>query len=283
MRNFLIASMVLLSTTAGFANSLSALDAEIGSFTVTEIDSSEVNGMEGDVTGGVEGGVIPVKPGSETNGSTTGDVPGGIFIPDIPTYGSGGYSGGWSGGWNQNNDNVDRFGRVVAVAKDIVGLGEAIYELVKKGKPSNTTEYAPISIVPRDPLTKEVVSPFDLENFSMPTEQNYKAVVTNSRGKEVVVFKYKVVYSYGGSYNESGKYLTNVIIIPSEVKTSFGWDFSAKMQMTGIYNHGSKANPVAGVLVTMKYQMNSWLKAFERNDTIHITGAGQVKVHNAAK
>ena len=32
--------------------------------------------------------------------------------------------------------------------------------------------YAAISVVPKDPTTKEVVSPFDLEGFSMPVDPN---------------------------------------------------------------------------------------------------------------
>ncbi len=39
----------------------------------------------------------------------------------------------------------------------------------------------------------------------------------------------------------------------------------------------SRANPVAGVLLTMKYQMNSLSSSTERNDTIHITGDGQFR------
>jgi hypothetical protein len=98
--------------------------------------------------------------------------------------------------------------------------------------------------------------------------------------KEVVNFSYKVIYSYGGSYNGTGKYLTNVIIVPGSIRTTFGWDFNATMKLSGVMNHGTKANPVAGIMVTVKYQMNSWSMAFERNDTIHLTGNGEIKNHN---
>ena len=175
------------------------------------------------------------------------------------------------------NSPIETTGRVIQTARDMVALGEAIYELVKKGKPTNTTEYAPISVVPRDPSTKEHVDPFDLENFSIPVEKNYTAKITNGLGKEVVVFNYRVIYSYGGSYNGTGKYLTGVNIIPGSVRTSYGWDFNATMKLSGIMNHGSRLDPVAGVMVTIKYQMNSWSNAFERNDTIHITGRGELR------
>ena len=111
----------------------------------------------------------------------------------------------------------------------------------------------------------------------MPVEKNYVATIKDGFGKEAVKFSYKVLYSYGGSYNGTGKYLTNVIIIPGNIVTKYGWDFSASMRLSGMMNHGTKANPVAGIMVTVKYQMNSWSRAYERNDTIHITGNGELK------
>jgi len=175
------------------------------------------------------------------------------------------------------DDRISTTGKIIQTARDMVALGEAFYELVKKGKPTNVTEYAPISVVPRDPNTKEHVDPFDLENFSMPVEKNFVTSIKNGMGQEVVKFSYKVLFSYGGSYNGKGRYLANVIIVPGSIRTSFGWDFSATMKLSGIMNHGTKENPIAGVMVTVKYQMNSWVAAFERNDTIHITGNGYVK------
>ncbi|HXH75804.1 MAG TPA: hypothetical protein VNJ08_12595 [Bacteriovoracaceae bacterium] len=174
-------------------------------------------------------------------------------------------------------DRIEQAGKVISVAKDLVALGETIYDLVKKGKPSNTTTYAAISVVPKDPTTKEIVSPFDLEGFSMPVERSFTAKVLNMNGKEVVRFDYQLVYSFGGSYDGKGKYLTGVMIVPRNITTSFGWDFNATMKLDAIMNHGSKDDPIAGALVTIKYQMNSWSKSFERNDAIHVTGSGEVK------
>ena len=180
---------------------------------------------------------------------------------------------------DQPRDRLESAGKVISAARDMVALGEAIYELVKKGKPSNVTEYAPISVVPKDPTTKEIADIFDLEGFSMPVQRTYTTKIRNGVGKVLVNFTYKVMYSYGGSYNGTGKYLTGVIIVPQSVKTTFGWDFNASMKLSGMMNHGTKANPVAGVMLTIKYQMNSWSAAFERNDTIHITGRGEFKNH----
>lgn len=243
MKN-IVTLLVLLLTTQAEATRPIPLDQQIGSFTVEETTGlknfkSIIDGEE--------------KPGTDGEGPTT----------DIGT--------------GPVNDRIEKTGRVISVAKDMVALGEAIYELVKKGRPTNVTEFAAISVVPKDKETKQHVDPFELEGFSMPVERNFTAKITNGLGKEVVKFDYAIVYSYGGSWNGSGKYLTNVMIVPKNIRTTFGWDFNATMKLSGIMNHGSKADPVAGAMVTVKYQMNSWTAAFERNDTVHLTGNGELK------
>lgn len=172
-----------------------------------------------------------------------------------------------------------KFGDVIAMGKDVVALGQSTYDLVIKGKPANTTEYAPISVIPKDPATKEPVDIFDLENSSRPMDRLYKTEIKNFAGRKVVTFTYRVIYTYGASYNGAGKYLTNVQIVPASVSTKFGWDFSASMKVTGVLNHGTKDSPVAGVLINIKYTMNSWNRAEERNDTLHIAGNGGIKFY----
>jgi len=181
--------------------------------------------------------------------------------------------------YDQTAPKVDRFervGQVISSARDFVAMGEEIYNLVQKGKPTNTTEHAPLSVVPKDPISKEIIEAFDLEGFSMPVQKKFTTIM-KSGFKEVVRFEYMVVYSYGGSYNGAGKWIAGAEIIPVKVVTKFGWDFNASMKVSGIMNHGTKADPVAGLMMIVKYQMNSWGKAEERNDTFHITGRGEFK------
>ena len=262
MKKMLLTATLALSTSLMAAPSI-PLDQQISSFTVEEVSASQLIDMGMGLEGGTQAGQGSAKAGNTGGlpGGTNPEIPGGTTSK--PTFG----------------DRLEQGGKVIQAARDMVALGEAIYELVKKGKPTNVTEYAPISVVPRDPMTKEIADIFDLEGFSMPVERNFVARVKNGAGKEVVSFSYKVMYSYGGSYNGTGKYLTNVLIVPGAVRTTFGWDFNATMKLSGMMNHGSKADPVAGVMVTVKYQMNSWSSAFERNDTIHVTGRGEFKNH----
>lgn len=174
-------------------------------------------------------------------------------------------------------DPIEMAGRVITVAKDVVALGEDIYTLLEKSRPKITTSYEPISIVPRDPMTKEIVDPYELEGFSMPVEKTYRSRVKNMLGKEVAVFDYKLMYSYGGSYNGAGKYLTGILIIPGAIHAKRGWTIDSTMKLTGLMNHGTRENPVVGAFITVKYAIHSLGNAFERNDTFHITGNGEMR------
>jgi hypothetical protein len=202
--------------------------------------------------------------GYEVAGAGSGGITPPTTDPTIPTEGK------------KPGVSIDDVGKVIAVAKDIVALGEDIYKLVQKGKPTNTTDFTPIAIVPRDPISKEVVSPFDMEGCSMPTQKKYVTTIRNSTGGEGVRFEYMVVFTHSCSYNGNGKFIQTAMVQPVSVKTSYGWDFNASMKLASIMNYGSKDQPVAGAMITIKYSMNSWHTAFERNDTIHITAKGEV-------
>lgn len=198
------------------------------------------------------------------------------IIGDVGGIGGGAPIGGITG---TGMGAFDRIGQVLSVAQTAVALGEGVYTLAQHGKPSNVTEYAPISIVPRDPISKEIVSPFDMEDCSMPVKKTFRSTMTTG-GIDVVKFEYMVIYTYGCSYEGAGKYIQTAMIQPLTVKTAYGWDFTATMKFSGMMNHGKKADPIAGALLTLKYTMNSWRTAYERNDTVHIRGDGQLKTYS---
>ena len=176
---------------------------------------------------------------------------------------------------NIPGDPIERVGRVISIARDLVALGEDIYRLVIKGKPSNMTSYAPISVVPR--VNGEIVDILDTERWSAPVKRTFQIVYKNLYNTEVVVFRYSVLYSYNGSYNGKGAYLAAVQIIPESVKTLFGFDFTATMKLGGIVNQGTKADPIAAATLLMEYTVSSIMNAYNKVDTYFVTGRGGFK------
>jgi hypothetical protein len=170
---------------------------------------------------------------------------------------------------------TERVGKVISVAKDLVALGEDIYRLVIKGKPSNSSTYAPISVIPR--VNGAVVDMLDTEGWSAPVKRTYQIDYENLYGITVVSFRYSIIYSYNGSYDGKGAYLTAVQIVPEYVRTLFGFDFTATMKLGGIQNQGTKGNPVAGATLLMEYTVSSVMVANSQVDSYFITGRGGFK------
>lgn len=170
---------------------------------------------------------------------------------------------------------VENSGKVIQVARDLVALGEDIYKLVVKGRPVNSTQYAPISVIPK--INNEPVDVMDTENWRLPVQKTFKISWQNLYGVEVVAFTFSVFYSYGGSYEGKGRYLTAVQIIPDKVTTLWGFDFTATMKLGGIQNNGSRANPVAAATVLLEYTVGNILNADNRVEKFHITGTGGFK------
>lgn len=172
-------------------------------------------------------------------------------------------------------DPVEQAGKVITVSRDLVALGEDLYRLVIKGKPSNQTSYAPLSVIPR--VNGQPVDILDTERWRMPVKRSFQVSYQNLYGVDVVTFRYSVLYSSHGQYDGKGAYLTAVQIIPESVRTLFGFDFTATMKLGGIQNQGTKANPIAGATLLMEYTVSSVMNAINKVDTFFVTGLGQFK------
>lgn len=172
-------------------------------------------------------------------------------------------------------DSTERVGKIISVSRDLVALGEDLYRLVIKGKPSNTTSYAPISVIPR--IGGQPVDILDTERWTAPVKRTYEVVYENLYGIDVVTYRYSVIYSYNGSYNGTGAYLTAVQMIPEHVRTLFGFDFTATMKLGGIVNQGTKSFPIAGATLLMEYTVSSVMVSNNEVDTFFVNGRGGFK------
>jgi hypothetical protein len=172
-------------------------------------------------------------------------------------------------------DPVQTATQVISIARDLVALGEDVYELVIKGKPTNETKYEPISVLPR--INNEPASILDTEFWKAPVKRTFEASYKNYYNAEVVRFRYRVMYSYGGTYNGKGAYLTAVQIVPEFVKILYGFDFKATMKLAGIVNQGSRENPIAGATLLMEYTVVSFLDSRHVTESYFVNGKNQFR------
>jgi hypothetical protein len=173
-------------------------------------------------------------------------------------------------------DAIANIGSVIALGRDLVALGEEVYNLVEKGKPTVKTNTAPISVLPR--VAGQPVDIFDTENWTAPVKRTYEIKYDNLYGVTIVHFKFSVMYSHGGTYNGVGAYLTSVQVVPEYVKVLWGWNFDATMRLGGIQNQGTSVNPVAGATVMIQYTTSSLLENIQRTTSFFVTGKGELKM-----
>ncbi|MFZ4714833.1 MAG: hypothetical protein ACOYL6_14035 [Bacteriovoracaceae bacterium] len=165
-------------------------------------------------------------------------------------------------------------GQVLAVADQLIAFGEKIYDIVKKGKPVVNLTWAPVSVLPRE-AGKEI-DPLDLEDWAFPKSKKYRITYVNGFNKNVVDFTYSVNFSYGGSYNGKGRYLTAAEIVPENVSVAWGFTFDASMKLVGVMNRGKKTNPLAAAILQISYNVSSNLKEDRNNVSYFIQGDGQM-------
>lgn len=182
--------------------------------------------------------------------------------PGLPSYGG-------------QLDPLDKAGKVIKYARDIVALGEDFYRLVIKGKPSVATKYAPISVVPK--IDGQPADPLETENWQIPRKVTYDITFKNPYGITVIKFRYSVIWSWGGSYNGTGRYITGAQVIPESAFALYGYDFTATMKLGGIQNNATRNNPLAGATLMIEYTYKTIVKAANYTDSFFVLGDGTYK------
>lgn len=166
-------------------------------------------------------------------------------------------------------------GTVIAWGQQLVALGESIYTLVQKGKPSiNIASYSAVSVLPREEGTRNYVELMDLEDATDPIRKKYVMSAKNLYGMEVVKVEFLLVFQVA-RYNGKGRYIINAMVFP-QVTLGYGFDFEADMKLTGVSNKGKKDDPLTAIILNLHYKFGSFLKEQESQNSLAISGDGKV-------
>lgn len=171
-------------------------------------------------------------------------------------------------------DPIENAGRVISVSRDLVALGEDLYNIINHGKPNITTKYEPVSVIPKE--NGQPVELMELEGWQLPTKRTFALSYKNKFRVKVVEFKFHVMWSYGGSYNGKGAYITGAQIIPA-ANVKWGFDFTATMKLGGIQNGGKRDNPLAVATLILEYTISNVLNARSQSHIFVIDGKGNFK------
>jgi hypothetical protein len=201
----------------------------------------------------------PCLPGDDGSGGGIGnDVlsgsPGGYGDP----YGGGGYGGGYG-----NDQRV--------TVQEMMQLGLMFYSLVELNQPRVKANTARLSILPIDPKKWELMS-----GWTGPHSSKYRVVMKNLLGVTVVNYEFQVVFYANGAFENRGRFLANLQVIPQRVEVAWGYRMDSNFQVADIINMGTKANPIAGAHFEIQYRVHSLLKRIQGVRSFFVRGTSEI-------
>jgi hypothetical protein len=160
----------------------------------------------------------------------------------------------------------------------LIAIGKKIWPIIEAGKPViNVTGMAQaMSVLPSMDGTFTNAQFTKMANWSAPKVGSYRVSFKNFYNVEVAGFTYTIYFQHNGTYQEKGKYITNLRIQASEVSAAWGFDFDASSELIGVSNVGTTENPVASAIVKVAYTTKG-LNTRRYEQSIYVDGAGTLK------
>ncbi len=226
-------------------------------------------------------------PGSQAPGSAVEPDP---FAPPPQNPGVPGYGNGvpgslpWdavvnpsigigNGGGIGNPDpgaGKDPISRIIGVgiAVDVItNIGRRVWELVSFGKP-----VAWVSSSVAHGLPKGIKCWSELEGWSWPQSKVYNVLYKNKLGGNAIDYTYRISYIHGGNIEGVGQYLSNVQIVPMNLKVGWGYTFNSRAEVPMVFNVGSKKDPIAAMQVNVRWKVESLVMNSEQSHMFNIGG-----------
>ena len=169
-------------------------------------------------------------------------------------------------------------GDVLMRTKNLIALGKEIYTIVEAGKAVVTINSKPIQVLPMND-NAEAISASELDGWSPPKSRKFRVETKNYMGMSPVVFEFMLIFTYGGSLEGQGLYITGAQIKPVFVDVKWGFKFDASFKVQTIVNEGSYEQPIAGAVLMLDTKIETILQERQMNQTFYINGQGLINAH----
>lgn len=161
--------------------------------------------------------------------------------------------------------------QVEYIVDKIINVGKKIWTVVEKGHPNQNYQNSVANALPANANTWT-----DLENWKQPETKVISVSYKNTYGAEVVKFVYRIILLSGGTANGVGNYIGYAAVEPVTMSTSYLYTFNAEAVVVNIFNKGTKANPVAGMILTVRWNVETVMKKMAGSHTFFMDGLGHI-------
>lgn len=152
----------------------------------------------------------------------------------------------------------------------IINIGRKIWTIIDENKPvvDIRTQYA--TAVPEG-----ITHWAQLTGWDPPAGNVYGFVAKNAYGSKMVEVRYQVLRTVGGAYKGKGQFLTGVTIEPLTVTVGWGYRFTMTCEVPSVTNADKTGeNPTAGMMVTVKWRIQTPLKDAQGTGVYYVRGDG---------
>jgi hypothetical protein len=156
---------------------------------------------------------------------------------------------------------------------DIINIGKQVWEIIKNNGPVLEARTMNAHALPRGVECWD-----EMAEWQMPRSELYQVTYKNAYNMDVVKFRFRLLYTYGGSYNGVGRYLTNATIQYANVEVLWGFIFNASVEVPQVVNMGPVTAPMAGMQLTLNWSINTrpiTLKRSVNSASFFVTGDGR--------
>lgn len=154
-------------------------------------------------------------------------------------------------------------------------IGQKVVEIIKAGRPVVNVRRDGVAVLPFG-----VTAWSQLGGWQLPVTKVYRVTATNYMNIAVVDLRLKVSASYGGGLDGRGKFLANVVVVPTSIQVMWGFSCDVWSEHHAPVNMGTQADPVAGLGFDLRYRYGSLLSETTGAQDYFVSGDGEIKELN---
>ena len=156
------------------------------------------------------------------------------------------------------------------VLDKVIAIGTKVWNLVEKGRPVTNINMTSASALPQGSRNWR-----QLENWAqVPRSRVFNVSIKNGFGVQVVQATFRVTNLYGGSVEGAGRYIGYASVETERATVMWGWNLEAQAKVEKVYNIGSRANPVAGMIIRLKVRSSTVINDIRDSVDVYLSGTG---------
>lgn len=155
----------------------------------------------------------------------------------------------------------------------LIRIGKELIEIIKANQPVVNIKRDAVHVVPASIQNWQ-----ELTGWQMPVVRVFRVQMKNAFGNVMVDVRLKASAMWGGNYRNRGRYLANVVVVPTQIVAQWGVTLDIWSENREPVNVGTMEQPVAGLGFDLRYRAKTWVSEVNGTQDYFITGNGEMRI-----